>query len=433
MGERGGDYQVEMIGHASLRVQAQGATLLTDPWYVDPIGCNTVFHFPPLVHDVERLAAETDAIYISHIHPDHFDPRTLAQFPKTTPIYIGRYASSRYADAVRALGFPVVEVPFQTPTAVDGTPFEIAIIESDYDETAAFDSSIVVAAPDFTVFNNNDCYLGEEKYAWVAEHFDVDYGFLGYSPASYYPVCFEFDAATMQRLLDESADRKYNDFVTAAQRLQPSVCVPFAMGLRFLHRSMLRHNIAFNSAPEAVRRVRAAGLRGEVMGPGDRILDGGNVDRVCPVLERPEELTAIEALAQEKQAWVDALWAAEPGERDGLVETFRDYIMGMWRRTHEQLPGLEQYVIAYRVAGNAGMREFYFDFSRPEREIFSPGRPARYDMRYTYPAGLLQQQLDGLIDWDDLHFSCRVSIDQRRYAREFYAMLRSGLNELSGP
>ena len=65
------DFRVEVIGHATLRVQCGGHTLLTDPWLVDPIG-NSGFHFPPLRHDPAALAAETDAIYISHIHPDHF-------------------------------------------------------------------------------------------------------------------------------------------------------------------------------------------------------------------------------------------------------------------------------------------------------------------------------------------------------------------------
>jgi L-ascorbate metabolism protein UlaG (beta-lactamase superfamily) len=68
------DFRVEMIGHATLRVQSGGRTLLTDPWLIDPIGCNSGFHFPPLVHDLATLAAETDAIYVSHIHPDHFNP-----------------------------------------------------------------------------------------------------------------------------------------------------------------------------------------------------------------------------------------------------------------------------------------------------------------------------------------------------------------------
>ena len=150
------DFRVEMVGHASLRVRSGGRTFLTDPWMVDPIGCNSGFHFPPLVHDPATLAAETDAIYVSHIHPDHFNPPTLEQFPKHIPVYIGRYRRKRFRDAVRALGFSVVEVPFQEPVRVEGTDFEIAIVEHDYEESAAYDSALFVRTPSFTVFENND-------------------------------------------------------------------------------------------------------------------------------------------------------------------------------------------------------------------------------------------------------------------------------------
>jgi hypothetical protein len=89
-------------------------------------------------------------------------------------------------------------------------------------------------------------------------------------------------------------------------------------------------------------------------------------------------------------------------------------------------------VIAYAVLGETVQR-FYFDFSKPEPEIFQWGEPPRYDMRYTYPAGALQQRLDGEIDWDELHFTNAVSVHQVNYAREFYMMLRSDLLELSPP
>src|SRR5262245_35876422 len=107
------DARVEMIGHATLLLRSGGRGLLTDPWLVDPFGCNSGFHFPPLVHRPEDLAARTDAIYISHVHPDHFNPPSLRYFDRRTPIYIGAYVNKGFRDEIRGLGFPVVECPFQ--------------------------------------------------------------------------------------------------------------------------------------------------------------------------------------------------------------------------------------------------------------------------------------------------------------------------------
>jgi hypothetical protein len=423
------DFRVEVIGHATLRVQSGGRTLLTDPWLIDPIGCNSGFHFPPLVHDLATLAAETDAIYVSHIHPDHFNPPTLAHFPKHVPIHIGRYRRPRFRDEIRALGFEVVEVPFQTPVRVEGTDLEIAIVEHDYEESAAFDSALVVRTPEFTLFENNDCFLRPEKYRWVREHFAVDYAFLGYSPASFFPICFEMDEAERTRLLEQAADRRYNDFLEAAAILQPALTVPFAIDARFLFAGALWKNVAFNSPTEAVRRSRATGRAGEVMGPGDRILADGTLRRVSPVLEREEQLAAIEAYGHSVEDWLAGLAGQEPPARPDIVEQFRDYILALWREMQTTLPGVRRHVIAYRLLGPEE-RRFYFDFSRPMDEIFQWGEPDRYDMRYTYPSSGLQLRLDGEIDWDELHFTNDVSVHQVTYARDFYMMLRSEMLDL---
>lgn len=416
------DFRVEMIGHATLRVQCGGQTLLTDPWLVDPIG-HSGFHFPPLVHDPAALAAETDAIYISHVHPDHFNPPTLAHFSRATPIYIGDFRRKGFRDAIRALGFPVVEVPFQQPTPLAGTGFEITVIEHDFAESAAYDSSLVIRAPDFTLFENNDCVLGAAKYRWVRERFDVDYAFLGYSPASFFPICFELEAQEKERLLVESGETRYRECLDAVALLAPRLTVPFASGLRFLLAAALWKNVAFNSASETVRRLRARGWAAKVMGPGDRIDAGGAVQRVCPVLERAAELAAIEAHAHRVQDWVTARSPREPAVRPDLVDRFRDYLLGRWRATRGLLPGVRQHVIAYVLQG-AQEQRFYFDFSRPDDQVFQWGEPPRYDMRYTYRSAALQRRMDGEIDWDELHFT-DTSVHQVRYAREFYTMLRS--------
>lgn len=412
-----------MIGHASFRLRAHGRTLVTDPWWVGPLAPDSAGHFPPLVHDVRRLADETDFIYLSHIHPDHFHAETLSLVPRHVPVFIGAHRRKGFRDLIARLGFTVVECPFYEVVTIGDGAFNLAMLEHDYEENAAFDSSIVIRTPEFTVFNNNDCVLVPEKYDWVRERFRVDYAFLGFSPASFFPICFEMEEAEKRRLLHASAERRYRDFVAAAQRLRPALAVPFASGARFLLAGERWKNVAFNSAPEAVRRAAAAGLGAAVMGPGDRIDRSGTLIRRSPILNGADELAAIEIYASTMNR-DDQLSPTAPmsplAERE-LVARFRRYIAERWRETHAQLPGLSAWTIAYEV----GSQRFHFDFSRPESEIFGYGLPERYDMLYRYPTVGLRRKLDGLIDWDDLHFSRGVSVHQVRYAKEFFALLRS--------
>jgi hypothetical protein len=421
------DFRVEMIGHATLRVQSGGRTLLTDPWLIDPMVCGTGFHFPPLVHDPAAVAAETDAIYVSHVHPDHLHHPSLALFRRDTPVYIGAYRRKEFRDELHRLGFAVVEAPFGETVAVAGTSFSICVLEHDFDETAAYDSAIVIRTPEFALFENNDCFLRPEKYAWVRERFAADYAFLGYSPASFFPIAFEMPAAEKAALLADAGERRYAEFVEAAALLRPALTVPFASGLRFLEPTAQWKNVLFNSAAEAVRRARARGLAAETMGPGDRIAADGTVEHVAPVLAPADESGAIAAYAAAVRAGAAAADAA-PAPAD-LVDRLRDHILGLWRETEARLPGVREYVIAYVLRGPPEQR-FHFDFSRPLAGVFQWGDPPRYDMRYTYPSRALQHCLDGRIDWDELHFSFDVSVHQVRYARDFYRMLRSALLDL---
>lgn len=412
-------------------IQVGGRKLVTDPWLSDPIGCGSAFHFPPLVHEPAHVGAQTDWIYVSHVHPDHFHEPSLALFPPDVPIFIGDYRRKEFRDEVRATGHPVVEVPFATPFRIEGSDVEIAIIEHDYEENAAFDSALVVRTPEFTVFQNNDCFLRADKYQWVRDHYALDYAFLGYSPASFFPICFDMDAAEKAHHLQEAAERRYKDFLDAARILRPRIAVPFASGARFFAEDALWKNVSFNSATEAVARLAAAqlGVAGTTMGPGDRLLDDDSVERRSPVLDKPAELAAIDTHARRVQDWVIGCALAEPPPRPDVVEQFRDYILGLRRATREALPGVQEYVIAYVLVGHE-TRRFYFDFSRPDDQVFQWGDPPRYDMRYTYSAGALQLRLDGVIDWDELHFTNEVLVHQVRYAKDFYMMLRSEMLDL---
>ena len=419
----GGESSIELIGHAALRIRAEGRTLLLDPWFFEPIDGNATFHWPPLVHDLDALAANTDAIWISHIHPDHLDPRTLQRFPDHVPIYIGNYSNKGFRNQLLAIGKDVREIEFQREFQIPDTIFSVCLVESDYNESAAYDSAIVIRLPEFTLFNNNDCFLSDEKYRWVAERYRVDYGFLGYSPASYYPICFEFETAEKNRLLKASSDRRYDDFLKVARLLAPRLSVPFAMGIRFLHPDMLWQNIQFNRAQEAVRLARGQALPAEVMCPGDRLDASGKIQRLSAAMDKDQEDLALAAHAETMRAEAVRVWDAEMPARPGLAEVFREYILELWSRYGELFPEVGRCKIAYRLTGGTP-DQFSFDFSRPSGQIFAWGDAATFDMRYSYPDKLLQRRMDGEIDWDELHFSNRVSVKQNHYAAQFYAMLR---------
>ena len=57
------DFRVEVIGHATLRVQCGGRTLLTDSWLVDPIVCVCLLDTTPA--DVTATDTNTLTVQIN--------------------------------------------------------------------------------------------------------------------------------------------------------------------------------------------------------------------------------------------------------------------------------------------------------------------------------------------------------------------------------
>ena len=65
----------KFIGNAGgIFTRSRDTKILCDPWIVDGVFEGSWFHYPPLTTKVVDLQ-NVDAIYVSHIHPDHYDER----------------------------------------------------------------------------------------------------------------------------------------------------------------------------------------------------------------------------------------------------------------------------------------------------------------------------------------------------------------------
>jgi len=79
--------KLKFIGNAAgIFYGNKGTSILCDPWIVNGVFEGSWFHYPPLKTKIKDLY-NVDAIYISHIHPDHYDERHF-NFPKNKPIII---------------------------------------------------------------------------------------------------------------------------------------------------------------------------------------------------------------------------------------------------------------------------------------------------------------------------------------------------------
>ena len=68
--------KIKLYRSATVGIEFKGFKILQDPWLADGAYYGSWFHYPSfdLSANIEEINSY-DAIYISHIHPDHFDDR----------------------------------------------------------------------------------------------------------------------------------------------------------------------------------------------------------------------------------------------------------------------------------------------------------------------------------------------------------------------
>ena len=174
---------IEFISHASLRVSTDGFKVMTDPWLTPTTYWGHWKHWPSR----ELLPGDlvTDAIVITHEHPDHFHPDSLKYFDRTIPIYLPNFISGRIQDALQELEFKKVYVlEFDEEKEIHKDAYLTFIRPSSRWE----DSISLIRIDDFTWLNINDAgYLGNtltlpKRVDLLSGTFDVY--------ASDFPLCW---------------------------------------------------------------------------------------------------------------------------------------------------------------------------------------------------------------------------------------------------
>src|SRR5215471_3276265 len=138
--------RITFIGHASLLIEANGLSIVSDPWWNGPCFGAQWWPYPlPYVEAVRDR--RVDYVYVSHGHHDHFHPPTLKLF-RGSKILVA--AGSELAQGIRRLGFEVIECEAEAEAEL-GSGVRCRIME-----TYADDTLMAVSANGETCLNLND-------------------------------------------------------------------------------------------------------------------------------------------------------------------------------------------------------------------------------------------------------------------------------------
>jgi UDP-MurNAc hydroxylase len=423
-------------GHASMRIDTNAGSILCDPW-VNPAYFASWFPFPDNSQlDWESLG-DTDYLYVSHLHRDHFDAQHLSRFvSKRATVLLPEYPTSELEDQLRELGFTrfIKTVSNEVIELDGGLKVMVQALTSPTDGPIG-DSSLWVEYDGVRLLNQNDARPTD--LGVFAELGHVHAHLLQFSGAIWYPMVYELPEAAKRAFGKQKRDRQFDRTFRYIDDLKAGWVFPIAGPPCFLDEELWQFNDIFddegNIFPDQsvfMREYARIGRdNGVVLLPGTVATVGADT---CTVAQPVDDVDVFFAnKAEHLQAYAErqrpVIAAAKASWRHPEV----DVLAEMKRRIE---PLLEESI--YLAKGVGG--PVRFDLVRDDDSVESivvdfPEKQVRHyadeKVRYRFRTerALVEQLLfTGEVDWvNSLFLSCRFSAVRIGQYNEFvYAFFK---------
>ena len=240
--------QVTYYYSACVGIKTDDTSILCDPWFTQGIYDGSWYQYPELNDPVEVIG-RYEHIYISHIHPDHYDPiflkNYLKMFPKTE-ILIGNWKNNYLLKKCIQDGFKAKPVDFYKKGL---TEFYIIL---NGEGIADIDSALVVKSANQSVVNMNDNRQNDRQIARINEVTKKRPSFvlLPYAGAGPYPQTYYTDPDELLERAVFKREKFIANYFEFKEKLGAVKTLPFA-GKYYLGGS-LQHLNKYRGVPDAV-------------------------------------------------------------------------------------------------------------------------------------------------------------------------------------
>jgi UDP-MurNAc hydroxylase len=242
--------KIRWYSNACVLIEARsGARILCDPWVNSGAFLGSWFQWPPLPEDFEEqlLSMRVDGVYISHLHPDHYDPRFISKFSRLNPqvpIYIASFAHKWLKQSISSVvsaETKVIELATNVKFSVK-EDLSIQVFAADTcnplicgasiacqtePHLRGIDSIAVFEANGFRIVNANDA-IGVRLVPKIAANIGQADLIMGhYGGASPYPQCFT-DVSDKKVAGFKVINAACDTLLLAADSIKAKYVMPFA-------------------------------------------------------------------------------------------------------------------------------------------------------------------------------------------------------------
>jgi len=238
--------KVTYLQNAAVIIENAGEKILCDPWLVDGCYYGSWYHYPKFNFNLKEFD-DIDYLYISHIHPDHLDIKTLKQLKKDIPVLIHEFPQKFMKRNIEELGFKVEELPNNKRTKLEKTWINIIAADNcdpeicsrafgcNFDSnqfgTNQIDTFSVIDNDEKVIVNSNDCpyEIGQNTAKIIKKQYsNIDLFLVGYTGASDYPSCYDLEPFEKEKEAKKKKIKRLQNAVDYIQIFNPKYYLPFA-------------------------------------------------------------------------------------------------------------------------------------------------------------------------------------------------------------
>lgn len=251
--------KVHFIGHASLLIEADGATILMDPIFWDPNYEGTAAICPQREVYPERLP-QYEIIAVSHRHLDHFDIRTLASLDRRCTVLIPD-RDPLLLNAFKRLGFDRIQLLRDKHSMVFGD----ATVTPSPSKANVREVGFIVRDSTATLWNEVDTIIDGGIARDIADQF----GPFDLVLSPWQPL---LEAEVLTNSITSFPYSTYFQMLSNVCVIRPHAVIPSACGFKYVGNGQWLNKFVFPATREMFLRDVSAfgtGMQAMAVNPGD--------------------------------------------------------------------------------------------------------------------------------------------------------------------
>jgi UDP-MurNAc hydroxylase len=284
------EIQIQFLNHACVKIITDTVTVVSDPWFSGAI-FNKGWQLIWTSDELFPLAADSDYVWLSHEHPDHFSPDFFRRLDGKKPeVLFQATRDRRLARYLAGRGFNVHEIP-------NGGRFALSPVEQlTIGKSGLWDSWNLFESADKKILNINDCILKTDGdlRAIKKRIGPVDVLLTQFSYAGW------VGERSDKRLREDAARRRLDVVRRQIEHLEPRYVIPFASFARFSHEENSYLNDSVNRISDFLDVCSGTDSTPIVMKPTDTWRVGEARDNTPAIQFWEREFDAVPSMALQR-------------------------------------------------------------------------------------------------------------------------------------